>query len=253
MSDTLPRYLAADLAPGLLDGSPLRTIWRTPPRYGIPEHPRDGAEGVVLGAPVPRGETDALFAPTSGLAWAEEWLPISALWLDAQRPEVMHRGVDWARAGGRCPNRYWFGSPDEACAWRDPHGAMHVYPGKECPLCASTGYTRPPHDLAWALPIALGGKIARVDHSAAILVRSVEGIVGGQGPIAGLFAPWRYMPGHEWYRPPVARGEAARPIGHILANEESEPPAADRAALSRRFALLDGDSLVLPGLEMNDV
>jgi hypothetical protein len=127
-----------------------------------------------------------------------------------------------------------------------------------------TSYTRPPHDLTPFLPTTLpGGRIASVEHSAALLVASVRGIVAGVGPIADVALPWRhytegalarhslrtsnvaarsgpghfYAPGWECLFAPGTRGAEV---------EEHGRAAADRALLARRVALLDADTLTLP-------
>jgi hypothetical protein len=97
---------------------------------------------------------------------------------DARRPEVAARIVAWAYAGERCP----------ACIEGQVSNPAACYTGDApvdaCRRCNGTGYTRPPHDLTPFLPTTLpGGRIASVEHSAALLVASVRGIVAGVGPI----------------------------------------------------------------------
>jgi hypothetical protein len=169
---------------------------------------------------------------------------------DARRPEVAARIVAWAFAGEKCPHpeadRVFFSCPGEA-RW-------------DCMRCNTqlpgTGQTRPPHDLTPFLPTTLpGGRIVSVEHSAAVLVAAVRGIVAGVGPIAGVLGAWQ-----DDERPLIC-GRAARKhvvYGRLLRAEEGwtsadgsygysrDHAAADRAALAHRFALLDADTLTLP-------
>jgi hypothetical protein len=65
---------------------PCPARWRTPPRFGIPEHPRDGTPVVIVGAPVPRGETNALWVGYVLTPVYEgqmvEWAPLSCFVVD---------------------------------------------------------------------------------------------------------------------------------------------------------------------------
>jgi hypothetical protein len=71
----------------LKGGRPLRAVWRTPLRYGLPS-PRDGAKVTIVGEPVPRGETgtlwvDFVLTPTHGAGYQTvDCAPIECFVLD---------------------------------------------------------------------------------------------------------------------------------------------------------------------------
>jgi hypothetical protein len=80
-------YITADMLTG---GRPLRAVWCTPERYGIAEHPPDGTTVTIVGEPVPRGETGALWVdyvltPTYGAGYQTvDCAPIGCFVLDAK-------------------------------------------------------------------------------------------------------------------------------------------------------------------------
>lgn len=143
--------------------------------------------------------------------------------------------------------------------------AVRVDPASDlCPHCRE-GYTRPPHDLTPYLPTTLpGGRIASVEHSAALLVASVRGIVAGVGPVAGVVGPWQDCGDGVWGRSVSHGGVAltfadggmyasAGPTGWRIYFDPRGPETgeagrvcADAAFLRLRFALLDADTLTPP-------
>jgi hypothetical protein len=187
---------------------------------------------------------------------------------DARRPEVAARIVAWAYAGEKCP----------ACIEGQVSNPTACYTGDApvdaCRRCNGTSYTRPPHDLTPFLPTTLpGGRIASPEHSAALLVASVRGIVVGVGPVVGVLGEWRHSPRDTqwtWGRWSLTRATHARPELAVNARGWAQPAemairmrsahdlehgpetgaegrtCADRAALAHRFALLDADTLTLP-------
>jgi hypothetical protein len=79
----------------LKGGRPLRAVWQTPPRYGIPEHPRDGSKVTIVSEPAPRGETGALWVdyvttPTYGAGYQQvECAPLTCFVLDEEAMEQL--------------------------------------------------------------------------------------------------------------------------------------------------------------------
>jgi hypothetical protein len=188
---------------------------------------------------------------------------------DARRPEVAARIVAWAFAGEKCP----------ACIEGQVSNPTACYTGdapvNACRRCNGTGYTRPPHDLTPFLPTTLpGGRIASVEHSAALLVASVRGIVAGVGPVVGVLGAWTFRPFGPWATTEgtwdrarldgadargarvtlataprhgmVYRGWRMGPSCEGPETDDAGRACADRAALAHRFALLDADTLTLP-------
>jgi hypothetical protein len=80
-----PIAVTADMLAG---GRPLHARWRTPPRYGIAEHPRDGTPLLIVSEAVPRGETGALWVgyvltpPHDGQP--VEWAPLGCFLVDEE-------------------------------------------------------------------------------------------------------------------------------------------------------------------------
>jgi hypothetical protein len=78
-----PISVTADMLTG---GRPLHARWRTPARYGIAEHPRDGTPLLIVSEAVPRGETGALWVgyvltpPHDGQQ--VEWAPLGCFVVD---------------------------------------------------------------------------------------------------------------------------------------------------------------------------
>jgi hypothetical protein len=78
-----PIAVTADMLAG---GRPLHARWRTPVRYGIAEHPRDGTPLLIVSEAVPRGETSALWVgylltpPHDGQP--VEWAPLGCFVVD---------------------------------------------------------------------------------------------------------------------------------------------------------------------------
>ncbi len=130
-------------------------------------------------------------------------------------------------------------------------------PSPEC--CKGTGYTRQPHDLREFLPVSLGGGFASVEHSAGLLIASVEGILMGVGPVRGPLPSWVRESDGAWCR-------SANQFEYVLRVDENGwccaldfdrdargpetgeqgKVCADRAALAHRYALMNDCVLALP-------
>jgi hypothetical protein len=221
-------HLRADEAPGMLDDWTGPVAWRS----------FDGqrSAGVWL--------ADYAGRPSGSLSMAD---------LDARRPEVAARIVAWAFAGVPCPSSAHPAPDDRGSAY-----------------CICKGTRRlGSHDLTPFLPTTFpGGRIASVEHSAALLVASVRGIVAGVGPVADVALPWhirtdtgmRYRADRSSLRrddvlakveqgyfrdgwevliaPPGGRGDELRVFGQTMADAELR---------RRRVATLDHDNtLTLP-------
>jgi hypothetical protein len=186
------RYVPADAWPGVLDGTPLRAVWHTPPRYGIPERPRDGTEVIVTGAPVPRGETGALWAPylLPG-SWGEDWAPLTCLHLPLTRPEARHRLAVVCAAGVRCPK--WVSASFGACGYVGDGDVGFVRYRNGCPTCRGTGYLLPPAPAWHLLPRAEVGDAGHDygDEVAAVLLGChVARVLAGVGGVRGVLGRW---------------------------------------------------------------
>lgn len=165
----LPRYVAAPL-PAILDG------WIGPVEGPNPLLPLSDSQPPwitdVLDGTLHAGKRSTY----GGRLWATEEIR-----LDAVRPEVAHRLVDWARAGGRCPTCKG-SSLDLSHLAHHLSGPITTTPNP-CPVCFGTGWLRRPYDLTWALPVALGGGVTKAEDSGARLVHAVGRIAAGHAPV----------------------------------------------------------------------
>lgn len=130
---------------------------------------------------------------------------------------------------------------------------------RDCSHCNGTGYTRQPHDLGHFIDAEIAGRIPPL-VAAGLWWASVLRVEAGLGPVAGLLGEWQHNSRDTLWTD--RRDSFIQPLRYALAfanargwtllrwsgpeTGDAGKLAADTAALSAGFALLNGDHILLP-------